>query len=224
MKKLISLALTLLCLPVLSGCQMAVVLLMGLFMGTFYVTDPAEYGKEESYIKEELGYFPESVEEYTVNAYAYTRYEYMDLCYEVFLDLTVSEAQLEELLAQTRARGGSYEQAAYYAEGYYEIVFSDDYEACGEENVGWATIDKVIYNAESLNVIFESFHAHDSGVYELKDVSYFNRFGIDQYEYAEKTTAGEARLFSGAKPLVILERSEESQMGAKCTPRYSESV
>ena len=88
MKKLFSCIATLLCLPMLCSCQYVLVGIMMAFMGTFYETDPAKYGKFQSYIESEIEYFPKSIEEYVVNDYAYTRYEYLDLCYEVFLDLS----------------------------------------------------------------------------------------------------------------------------------------
>jgi SHS2 domain-containing protein len=53
------------------------------------------------------------------------------------------------------------------------------------DNVRFATIYKVIYNLETLNVIYVSFETIDSNVYDLNDVAYFNRFLIKQEEYVE---------------------------------------
>lgn len=157
----------------LSGCD----------FGSKRITNIEEYGKFESYI-ELPEFFPNSVEEYTVNNYAYNLESWMDTCYEIFLDITVSKDQFEELLS------GHTGQAVecYYASGYYEVVFEDSYDLFdGEENgdqvVGFADIEKIIYNPETYRIVFVAFHANDTGVYPLKDVAYFNCFDIDENEY-----------------------------------------
>lgn len=157
----------------LSGCD----------FGSKRITDIEQYGKFESYI-ELPEFFPDSVENYTVNSYAYNLESWMDTCYEIFLDITVSKDQFEELLA------GHTGQAAEcdYASGYYEVVFEDSYDIFdGEESedqvVGFADIEKIIYNPEIYRIVFVAFHANDTGVYPLKDVAYFNCFDIDENEY-----------------------------------------
>ena len=79
---------------------------------------------------------------------------------------------------------------AYYSNGYTEIVFQDSYEVYHREddvesNVGWADIEKVIYNPETLNVIYVCFHANDTGVYNLDEVAYFSRFSILEEDYVK---------------------------------------
>ncbi len=167
-------------------------LLSFLFMGTRYETNPDTYKKAMKYIdyRETPGndYFPESIKEYTVNKYSYTRYEYLDICVEVFVDLTVSETQMDELLTLAyNTEGFLLERDAYYAEGYKEIVYRDEYKGLDDENgnVRWACIQKVIYNQETNNIVYECFYTEDSNVYELKDVVYFNHFGIDEAEYKQ---------------------------------------
>ena len=112
----------------------------------------------------------------------------MDICFEIFLDISVSEEQFGQLLADARSHGEYTEKEAYYCDGYFEIVFQDDYEIYRgkddlTENVGWADIEKVVYNSETLTIIYVCFHANDTGVYPLTDVAYFNRFSINQENY-----------------------------------------
>ena len=156
------------------------------FFGEKHITDVGKYGDVESYI-DFPKFFPETVEDYGVNSYSYTLYSYFDTCYEIYLDITVTEKQLIELISKVRAYSTSaVEKDAYYAEGYYEIVFTDEYTINAEAeraNVWNAKIEKVIYNPVTFNIVFESFDAFDSGVYPLNEVAYFNRFGIDQVEY-----------------------------------------
>lgn len=166
----------------LTGCEMQ--------FGTKYVDNPNEYGKWESYL-DIPSFLPASIDDYDVNSYSYTLYAYLDICYEIFLDVTVTEAQLSQLISEAKSNSEFVcEKSAYYCDGYFEIVLQDNYEIYHREddstlNVGWADIEKVIYNPETLNVIFVCFHANDTGVYNLDDVEYFNRFLIKEEEYVQ---------------------------------------
>ena len=152
-------------------------------IGTFYETSPDKYGEWEEYLYVP-SFLPNSVEQYDVNSYSYTLYSYMDVCYEVFLDITVEENEFNRLLESARTYSKDYtEQPASYGDGYIEIVFKDYYEKGGGEQVIWADIEKVIYHPDTKNIIYVVFHANDTGVYDVKDVAYFNRFSIiaDRY-------------------------------------------
>lgn len=158
--------------------------------GTKYVTNPKRYGKWETYLDVPT-FLPSDIKEYQVNSYSYTLYAYMDICYEIFLDITVSEEQFNELLADARNYPDYlYEQKAYYDDRYIEIVFKDYYhihhpEDRMEKTVCFAGIQKVIYNKETLNLIYVCFDITDSNVYELDDVVYFKRFSITEEEYVQ---------------------------------------
>lgn len=183
-KKVISLIL--ICMFVLlTGCSE----LLG--MGTIQETSPQKYGEWEKY-HTAPSFLPQKIDEYTVNTYSYTLYNYMDTCYEIFLDITVSEEQFDELVEKARQYSDKYiERETYYSDEYTEIVFADEYEK-GEinehdslEQVGTAKIDKIIFNPETLNIIYVSFHAEDTGVYDVERITYFNRFSITSDEYIE---------------------------------------
>lgn len=174
MKKALSLLLIFATLLGLSGCD----------FGSKRITNVSEYGQVESYLALP-DFFPASVEDYEVHAYAYHLESWMDTCYELFLDITVTQEQFDTLLSDFIQQG----QEAWYASGYYEIVFEDFYDVyekdgSGEQVVGFADIEKIIYNPELRRIVFVALHANDTGVYPLKDVAYFNRFGIDEIEYA----------------------------------------
>lgn len=159
-------------------------------LGTKYVTNPKKYGKWETYLDVPT-FLPSNINNYHVNSYSYTLYAYMDICYEIFLDITVSEEQFNKLLADARNYPDyKYGQNAYYDDGYIEIVYKDYYSIYHREedivaNVGGANIEKIIYNKETLNIIYVCFHANDTGVYDLTDVAYFRRFSITEEEYVE---------------------------------------
>ena len=75
--------------PLLRSVTMAIILLMllslsGCDFGSKRITDVEQYGQLELYIALPE-FFPDSVEGYTVNAYAYNLESWMDTCYEIFL-------------------------------------------------------------------------------------------------------------------------------------------
>ena len=165
------------------------VLLTGCNMQSKHIDNPELYGEWESYLKIP-SFLPKSINDYWVNNYSYTLDAYFDICYEIFLDLTVTEDQFTKMISETKAYQKYYEKEAYYCDGYSEIVFMDFYEVYHRENetsanVGWADIEKVIYNSETLNIIYVCFHANDTGVYDLDKVAYFNRFSINEEEYVK---------------------------------------
>lgn len=187
MKKIIPLIALIMIFPILSlslcSCDMGFI-----GFGSLYVTDPEEYGSWEDYL-DIPNFLPPSLDGLTVNGYSYTIHSYMDTCFEIFLDITVSVEQLQLIIANAKdSRGFLCEKGAYYAEGYRELVFEDHYEIFRgeddkERNVGWADIEKIVYNPEALNVVYTVFHANDTGVYPLDEVAYFGRFGILEDEY-----------------------------------------
>ncbi len=157
--------------------------------GTKFEKDPREYGRWESYL-DIPAFLPDEVDGYQVNGYSYALYAYMDICYEIFVDITATQAQLEQLLAEARSNPNYIgERAAYYCEGYYEITFQDCYELHTrnetQRSVGLADIEKVIYHPGTRNIIYVCFHANDTGVYPLDKVAYFQRFSIREEEYVK---------------------------------------
>ncbi len=176
----------LICMAILlAGCS-------GIFgMGTIQENSPEKYGEWEKYHTAPT-FLPERIDEYTINTYSYTLYNYMDTCYEIFLDITVSEEQFNELIEEAKQYTDTYmERETFYSEGYTEIIFADAYKKGetskydGLEQVGTAKIDKVIYNPETLHIIYVSFYAEDTGVYDVENIAYFNRFSITTDEYIE---------------------------------------
>ena len=146
------------------------------------------YGKWETYL-DVPSYLPASVSDYQVNGYSYTLYAYLDICFEIFLDITVTQEQFDQLVNEAKEYSNFVcEQEAYYCDGYTEIVYKDSYEIfrnedATTENVGRAHIEKIIYNPETLNIIFVCFHTMDGDVYKLDDLAYFKRFSIKENEY-----------------------------------------
>ena len=164
-----------------------------LSMGTTYETSVSQYGAWKDDLEDVPSFLPESIEGYTVNAYFYTLYSYMDTCYEIFLDITVEETEFNRLLEEAKTYSSSYiERSADYCDGYTEIVFMDVYEKHQTDDpddvgqVGWADIEKVIYNPHTSSIVYVAFHANDTGVYEVVDVAYFNRFSINADDYFQR--------------------------------------
>ena len=167
---------------VFTGCDVG--------FGEKHVDDPEKYGEWESYL-EIPSFLPSSIDDCQVNAYSYTLLAYMDICYEIFLDISVTEKQFEKLIYEAK-QSPRYigERAAAYCEGYFEIVFQDyyeisDFDSDTAKNVSWADIEKIVYNPKTLNIVYVCFHANDTGVYETASVAYFNRFSINEKDYVQ---------------------------------------
>ncbi|MBQ4602699.1 MAG: hypothetical protein IJB24_07550 [Clostridia bacterium] len=158
--------------------------------GEVYIDDIGKYGRSR-YGVELQNYFPSDIKDYTVNAYSYRVYAYLDISYEILLDITVTEEQLDEIIEGVKKkRPGYIEVESYYADGYKELVFSDEYRIDRSDRaksevatVEHALIEKVVYNTEELRIVFIDFNPFDSYVYPLEEVEYFNIFGIDEEEY-----------------------------------------
>lgn len=197
MKKTVFLLLLILIIFSSVGCRAILGFGMLLGMETVHESSPEKYGCWEKY-HSVPSFLPEKLDGYTVNSFSYTLYNYFDTCYEVFLDLTVSKEQFYELIENSKSYSDAYtEKSAYYADGYIEIVFADMYENGeideydGLRQVGNAEIDKVICNSDTCNIIFVSFHAEDTGVYDVENVAYFNRFSISPESYIDKSNKTE---------------------------------
>lgn len=185
MVKRIAACLTLLCVMISSSACSKYL------WGTFHETSVENYGEWKKFLGEWAEYveipsfLPSSVKDYTVNSYSYKVGRGFELYYEVFLDITVEEEEFESLLEKARAYSDTYEeQEAVYCDGYTEIVFEDYYERReGSGTVGWADIQKVIYNPDTNNIVYAVLSNIETGVYDVKDVAYFNRFSIEPENY-----------------------------------------
>ncbi len=173
---------------------LAVILLFTSCMGTYRYNSIEKYQRIRKDPFYNAEFIPYDTDEYTINNFSFINYVYLDTCFEVFLDITVNEEQFDELIVQAKSYCEFVEQEAWYANGYTEIVFEDDYHlghGYSEDtadltlSVGWATIEKVIYNVETLNIIYVCFHSWDTCVYEVQDIQYFNHFEIDPEEYID---------------------------------------
>ncbi len=175
MKKLISCLMLCLCLPLFCGCEWWV---------------KRTYNQSELW--EELTYFPtyEVLDGCTVNDYV-SRQMFKGImsgtCYEYLLDITVDTEKFDDFIADARAQEGFAEQEAYYADGYYEIAYADQFRmyvtTSNDVSYTWleATIDKIIYNPETCHIVYVHLAA-PSGLKEGESY-YFEYFNIDPREY-----------------------------------------
>jgi len=152
-----------------------------------YTVDVAEYGQVANYITFP-DYFPESVDTYEVNGYSYRLYSYMDICYEIYLDVSVEKEEMDRLIAVAKEKRPAYsEWEADYANGYREIIFQDVFTSYDPEAeaVGEADIEKIVYDPDTGDMVFVRIYSVDAGVYPVAELAYFNRFDISAETYAE---------------------------------------
>ncbi len=153
------------------------------------ITDPAKYGSFNSSVKIP-DYYPESISAYTVSRYYYAMNSAPTLAYEIYLDITMPEADFEALMA--KVTGDTRQKTtkdAFHSTDYNEIIFSDEYEFEYEEyQVKSANIEKVIYHKTKPRVIFVLFLVEENGEYSLENVEYFKRLRIDPFDYYSRKT------------------------------------
>ena len=119
MKRKLYLFLLLIVCALLSSCEMQ--------FGYKKIENSDEYGKWESYLNV-ADFLPESIEDYTVNKYSYTLDAWLDICFEIYLDITVTEEQFNILISEAKSKYNFLEEkTAYYNENYHEIIFEDYY-------------------------------------------------------------------------------------------------
>ena len=172
MKKLLALILSILL--SLAGCEK-------------YTIDVAQYGQVANYITFP-DYFPEAVDTYQVNGYSYRLYSYMDICYEIYLDISVEIEEMERLIATAKEKRPVYSEGeADYARGYREIVFRNAFTPYGPEakTVSEADIEKIVYDPDRGDMVFVRIYSVDAGVYPVAELAYFNRFDISAETYTE---------------------------------------
>ena len=193
MKKICSVAILLLICFMFTGCTAIILGVTVATMGTRFYNDPAEYGKD--WLEDVPEFLPTNIDEYEVVTYSYTLYEYFDTCYEIFLEINATQEQFDDIISSVKSAEKSFiESETPYAEGYFEIVFEDIYERQhgeviekddGFEHVGYACIEKVIYNPQSRKIVFVCIHAHDTNVHDVEHLRYFYRFALTPEQYVE---------------------------------------
>ena len=153
------------------------------------ITDPAKYGSFNSSVKIP-DYYPESISAYTVSRYYYAMNSAPTLAYEIYLDITMPEADFDALIAKvTSDTRQKTTKDAFHSTDYNEIIFSDEYEFEYKYNeVKSANIEKVIYHKTKPRVVFVLFVVEEGGSYDLESIEYFNRLRIDPFDYHSRKT------------------------------------
>ena len=143
MKKIISVIIIMCISILLSSCD----------FGDYHITDPDKYNPKDGNLT--VDYFPENLDEYTVNSYSYNTYRFFDTCTEIFLDITATEKQFVNII-ETAEKSNEMPviKQAFYDSGYTEIIFSDYYYKSDDaeeekQSVGNAEIKKIIYNKKA---------------------------------------------------------------------------
>lgn len=163
------------------------------FNGDYHITDPDKYSRKDAY--RVIEYFPESIDDYQVNSYSYNAYNFLDSCTEIYLDITATDKQFDQIVQDAeKSKEVASVKPAFYDSDYTEIIFCDNYEKAdndvdeyskGQSPIGNAEIKKIIYNEKTHNIIFEYLYAADSNIYPLDEVVYFKHFHISEDDYVK---------------------------------------
>ena len=153
------------------------------------VTDPQKYGDFHRTV-EIPDYYPESLSAYTVNDYCYFIEKNSRLCYEVFIDITLSENEFSEMLSSVNADSRKKSvKDAFHSPGYKDVIFYDEYEFSDETSfdaVESAHIEKVIYSEAESRIIFVLLYIEQYSYYEVEKIEFFKKLKIDPSQYSIK--------------------------------------
>ena len=189
MKKIFLAMILCLSLFVNTGCSFFVIgLLSGLKDVSESTEDPAKYGDFHNDVKLPA-YYPKSISNYKINGFSYKIEKNSTLCYEIFLDLTLSEDDFNLLIANVNADSRSKTvKSAYHSSEYKEIVFSDIFEYDYQEYVLDSNIEKVIYKDSEFRIIFVLLYTEELAYYPADNIEYFKKLNIDPQKYSTKST------------------------------------
>ena len=190
MKKILIILVLCVSLLVNTGCSF--VLIGAAIRISDTVTDPSEYGNVHDSVQIPF-YYPESITEYTVNSYFYAIEKDTALCYEIFLDLTVSEDELTSFISSiTSDRRKKTITDSYNYVGYKEIVFFDEYAIATDRlfsktAIEAANIEKVLYSEENQRIIFVLLYIEENSGYHYDEIEYFKKLNIDPTNYKKQS-------------------------------------
>lgn len=189
MKKILLTLILCLSLFVNTGCSFFVIgLLSGLKDVSESTEDPAKYGDFNKDVKLPA-YYPKSISNYKINGFSYKIEKNSTLCYEIFLDLTLSEDDFNLLIANVNADSRSKTvKSAYHSSEYKEIVFSDIFEYDYQEYVLDSNIEKVIYKDSEFRIIFVLLYTEELAYYPVDNIEHFKKLNINPQEYSTKST------------------------------------
>lgn len=187
MKKIILVLILCASLLVNTGCS--VLLISMLTRVSKKVTDPQEYGEFHNSV-EIPEYYPEAISAYTVNDYCYVIEKNSSLCYEVFIDVSLSKGDFEALItsAMDDSRTKTVKGAQHSPE-FKEIVFFDEYEFTAENEFDLlvsAHIEKVIYNEKESRIIYSLLYVEEYSYYKTQNVEFFQKLKISPEKYSVK--------------------------------------
>lgn len=150
------------------------------------VTDAGKYGSFHDDV-EIPSYYPETLSGYTVNDYFYTVDKSTTLCYEIYLDITVTEEAFTTVIAKVNADDRAKTvKSAYHSASYTDVIFSDEIDLALDgyiDKIESAKVEKVIYNEAESRIIFALLYVEELSYYSSDKVQYFKKLNIDLEKY-----------------------------------------
>lgn len=152
------------------------------------ITDPEKYGEFHDSVNVPA-YFPGDISGYTVNNYCYAIEKGTYLCYEIFLDITLSEEDFTKVLSAVTSDGRTKViKGAYHSDKYNDVIFSDEFTYDLHSYVEKANIEKVIYSEEKSRIIFTLLYVEENSFYHIDNVEFFKKLNITPEAYASRKT------------------------------------
>ena len=150
------------------------------------ITDPQKYGEFHDSVNVPA-YLPGDISNYTVNNYCYVIEKSAYLCYEIFLDITLSPEDFTKVLSTvTSNTRDKVVKGAFHSDKYNDVIFSDEFTYDLYAYVEKANIEKVIYSQEKSRIIFAILYVEENSLYHINNVEFFKKLNITPEAYASR--------------------------------------
>lgn len=167
------------------------------FPRLYSTTDLNDYGKyvgnyDNKSVKEFVtSFFPEEIEDdFTDVRYSYRARKGDPYAFEACLEFRIEDTSEFKTYIADKTGGNAVDFE--YDSDFKEYIISDNFELVDSDDgsastsIGYARIGKILYSEKEQRIIYVALGVYDGGLADADYLCvYFNRFGIDPFEYEE---------------------------------------
>ena len=167
------------------------------FPRLYSTTDINDYGKyvgnyDNKSVKEFVtSFFPEEIEDdFTDVRYSYRARKGDAYAFEAYLEFRIEDTSAFKTYIADKTGGNAVDFE--YDSDFKEYIISDNFELVDSDDgsastsIGYARIGKILYSEKEQRIIYVALGVYDGGFADTDYLCvYFNRFGIDPFEYEE---------------------------------------
>lgn len=167
------------------------------FPRLYSTTDLNDYGKyvgnyNNKSVKEFVtSFFPEEIDKGFIDVeYSYRARKGDSYAFEAYLEFRIEDTSAFKTYIADKTGGNAVDFE--YDSDFKEYIISDNFELVDSDDgsastsIGYARIGKILYSEKEQRIIYVALGVYDGGFADVDYLCvYFNRFGIDPFEYEE---------------------------------------